>query len=494
MILKQLPGPFLGWLLLLLFLLLMQFLIKFLPELTGRDLPIALILELITYNLAYMIVLAVPMASLLSTLMVFGSLAESRSWVVVRNCGMTLWSLSWPVLLAAALLSWGMMYFNNVLLPESNFRALNMWQTIRNARPGFELEPGVFYQEIDEYSILVGKREGNSLYDILIYDYTQGVANVATIHADRGELIPQGDFLDMILLNGEVHRLFRPSKAITIERYEQLSFERLQLRLDLSELGFQTAPQPGSYRSDRSTPVDQMFEIVDSLKHQFTEQTIELRSIAPTPLSSDHHRRDSVTDSNGASGQNLNQSASISAFNREDPTNSIARRSILDGLTTDQVRRIYQNARNYGQDARTTASGKGRNLKRTTTIISRYQVEIHKKYSISVACFVFVLIGIPLGLSIRRGGLGVACLAAMSIFIFYWITLVQGEILADRELLTPWIGMWCANILIGFIGVWLFIRVAHDLRVRPYYSSIPFINNQKNVDDEKTPLSIQVEH
>ena len=470
MILKQLPGPFLGWLLLLLFLLLMQFLIKYLPELTGRDLPITLVLELIIYNLAYMIVLAVPMSSLLATLIVFGSFAESRTWVVIRNCGITLWSLTWPVLLAAALLSWGMMYFNNVLLPESNFRALNMWQTIRNARPGFELEPGVFYQEIDEYSILVERRDGNRLYDILIYDYTQGIANGATIRADRGELIPRGNFLDMILLDGEVHRLFRPSHANTTERYEKLSFERFQLRLDLSELGFQTEPQTEGYRSDRSTPVNRMFEIVDSLKDRLTEQTSDLQSVAPIPFALDPQVSLSLTDSLPESASEWHQSEPVSAFafNRGPQTDPTARRRVLVGLTTDQVQRSYQRARDYGQDARSTAAGKGRNLKRTTTIISRYQVEIHKKYSISVACFIFVLIGIPLGLSIRRGGLGVACLAAVSIFIFYWVTLVQGEKLADRELLAPWIGMWCANILIGIVGIWLFVRVALDMKALPY--------------------------
>lgn len=455
MILKQFPGPLLGWLFLLMFLLLMQFLIKFLPELTGRDLPLGLICELIVYNLAYMVVLAVPMASLLATLMVFGSLAESRTWVVIRNCGITLWNLTWPVLAAAALLSGGMIYFNNVLLPESNFRALNMWQSIRDTRPGFDLEPGVFYQEIDEYSILVGRREENFLYDILIYDYTRGVGNGTTIRADRGELRPQGDFLELLLLQGEMHRLFRSSRERMTEQYEKLTFERLQLRLDLSELG--VPMQTGRYRSDRSTPAHRMFEIVDSLKQRLSEQTSELQNSLPLPVGS---------QAGPLSRHSLTQSGSSSPL-----PDTTTRPDILDGLTLEQVQRTYQHARNYGQDARSLANNKGRNIRHTTTAISRYQVEIHKKFSISVACFIFVLIGIPLGLSIRRGGLGVACLAAVGIFIFYWITLVQGEKLADREFLSPWIGMWCANIFMGAVGIWLFVRVALDIKSRPQYSS-----------------------
>ncbi len=473
MILKQLPGPFMGWLLLLMFILLMQFLIKFLPDLIGRDLPLGLILELIAYNLAYMIVLAIPMSSLLATLMVFGSLAESRTWVVIRNCGITLWSLTWPVLAAAALLSGGMTYFNNVLLPESNFRALNMWQTIRDARPGFELEPGVFYQEISEYSILVGRRESNLLYDILIYDYTYGIANGAMIRADRGELVPRGKFLDLILLGGEMHRLFRPPRDQSNERYEKLTFERFQLRLDLSELGFQIRAERDGYRSDRSTPTDQMFVIVDSLKRRYTDQISKLHGNVPTLLTHDTLMSVTAMDLPATNSMSWNHDESISTFalSGNPKSDAAAQRVTLNGLTQDEMRRTYQRARSYAQDVRSSVTTMGRNIQHTQTTINRYQVEIHKKYSISIACFIFVLIGIPLGLSIQRGGLGIACLVAVGIFIFYWVTLVQGEKLADRELLSPWIGMWCANILISVASIWLFIRVALDMRARPRYVS-----------------------
>lgn len=464
MVLKQLPGPFLGWLLLLMFLLLMQFLIKFLPDLTGRDLPILLILELIGYNLAYMVVLAVPMASLLATLMIFGSMAESRTWTVIRNCGISLWSLSWPVLATAALLSCGMTYFNNVLLPESNFRALNMWQTIRTARPGFELEPGVFYQEIDEYSILVGHREGNQLRDILIYDYTQGIASGATIRAKRGQLVPEGDMLNMVLLDGELHRLTRSPSAISVERYEKMTFERFELRLDLSELGFQSRDQTSEYRSDRSTPVDRMVEIVDSLKLKFSEKTADLRSSFPVPVD---------PGTTQAASHNSTRAYSSPAPLYAPDTETLVPRSVLKDLSANQIRNVYQRARDFGQSTQSSVASQRRNLRHIAAAINRYQVEIHKKFSISVACFIFVLIGIPLGLSIRSGGLGAACLAAVGIFIFYWVTLVQGEKLADRELLSPWIGMWCANILIGAVGLWIFFRVARDLRSRPRYGIEP---------------------
>jgi len=97
---------------------------------------------------------------------------------------------------------------------------------------------------------------------------------------------------------------------------------------------------------------------------------------------------------------------------------------------------------------------------------NRFRVEIHKKFSIAVACLVFTLIGIPLGLRVRRGGLGVVSALSIGIFMIYWISLVQGEKLADRGFLEPWVGMWAANILIGTVAVVLVAVVSMDLRNR----------------------------
>jgi lipopolysaccharide export system permease protein len=131
MILRMLPGPILGWLGTLMFLLLMQFLIKYLPDIAGKGLPISVIVELVAYNLAYMVVLAVPMSVLIGTLMVFGRVSESRAYVVVKSSGVSPMQLIWPTLLVGIFLTAGMTYFNNIVLPEANFRARNLWFDIR---------------------------------------------------------------------------------------------------------------------------------------------------------------------------------------------------------------------------------------------------------------------------------------------------------------------------------------------------------------------------
>jgi len=455
MILRALPGPFLGWLGTLMFLLLMQFLIKYLPDIAGRGLPFLLIVELVAYNLAYMVVLAVPMSALLAALMAFGRLAESRAYLVIKNSGVSLGQLLWPALLVGLALAGGMTYFNNVVLPESNFRARNLWQDIRSKRPDFELEPGVFYDGLNKYSILVQDRlpDANELRDILIKDYTEGSRRGATIKAERGRLEPFGTYVDLILENGEVHRLIQATGNGTTERYERLGFNRYRLRLDLSEFTFERSDPREGYRSDRTTPTADMIRFVDSLDASTTRLKDKLRQV-------------SLFRADDASLPDTDRPVAL-ALAEPSELDTLAlhvHRFALAGLDRTQGKQLYNLALEDARKMRSEVEEIERTITRESQMANRYRVEIHKKYSIALACLIFMLIGAPLGLSIRRGGLGTVGGLALGIFLFYWITLVQGEKLADRSLLDPWFGMWIANIIMTVIGLWLVAYVALDLR------------------------------
>lgn len=448
MLLRMLPGPFIAWLLTLLFLLLMQFLIKYLPDLAGRGLPMWLVIELISYNVAYMVVLAVPMSALLATLMAFSRLAESRAYLVMKNSGMSLLQLLWPVLVAGGTLAIGMAHFNNVVLPESNFRARNLWQDVRSKRPDFELQPGIFYEGLNNYSILVRERAADTqvLHDIMIHDYTRGRSG-ATIKARTGRLEPAGNAVDLILEQGEVHRLIRVATIGTKERYERLAFDRYRLRLDLSEFAFERGNPKEGYRSDRTTRTSDMVRFVDSLDASISEHRADLRDMAWQ-----------LTHNDDASSP-----FEPTELDSAPPASRVA----LAGLDRTDRRRVYSHALEGARSTHVQIGNLVRNITREASWANRYRVEIHKKYSIAMACLIFVLIGAPLGLTVRRGGAGGAVGLALAIFLFYWVTLVQGEKLADRDFISPWIGMWFANICIIAVGVWLVFYLALDLHATP---------------------------
>ena len=465
MILRMLPGPFLGWLGTLMFLLLMQFLIRYLPDLVGKGLPLFVIAELVAYNLAYMVVLAVPMSVLIATLMTFGKLAEDHTYAVAKSAGISLPELAWPALLAGLFLTGCMWYFNSEVLPEANFRARTLWQDIRKKKPGFDLRPGVFYQGLDNYFILVQDMppDSNELIDVLIYDYTEGSRERASIKAERGHLeaAPDGAYVDFVLERGQLNRRVEQRSSQDEERYERVDFGRHRLRLDLSDFAFERSDPKDGYRSDRTMRTIDMIRYVDSLEMSIaSEQAVLRRTKLVSELDSLFQTEPVMLPVTPVA---LADSVADAVAERPDSV----QRTSLAGLALSQKQAVYDLAMRHARHIRTDVDNIQRTVLRHDDTADKYRVEIHKKRSIAIACLIFVLIGAPLGLSIRRGGLGVGGALALGIFLFYWITLVQGEKLADRDMLAPWVGMWIANIVMTLVGVWLALYVTLDLRATP---------------------------
>lgn len=455
MVLRMLPGPFFGTLGTLMFLLLMQFLMKRLPDLVGKGLGLGIIFEIIIYNLAYMVVLAVPMAVLLTAIAVFGRLSESGAYVVIKNAGVSLTQLLWPTVLIALFVTMGMTYFNNEILPESNYRARALWHDIRKKKPGFALQPGVFYDGLKGYSIRAMEipTTSNELIGVTIFDYTEGNQRKATIAAGRGVLAPRpdGQAIDLILEDGERHLL----GSSTDERYERVRFARTKLTFDLSDLAFERSDPETISRSDRTTRTVTMTRLVDSLEANILERQAALL------LSLQRFER---AEDAGLTPSVLADTTALDA---------LAVPWVLQGVPRGMHGPIYeralQNARALRAEIDNTRSGTRWAARRA----DRYRVEIHKKYSIAFACLLFMLVGAPLGLRIKRGGLGVVSALSVGIFMFYWVTLVQGEKLADRGFLEPWIGMWAANIGVGLGALFMLGYVAFDLRNRRWFKRKP---------------------
>ena len=427
MILKMLPARFLGWLATFMFLLLMQFLIKHLPTLVGKGLPFSAVAELIIYSLAYMVVLAVPMSVLIAVLMIFSKLNESKAYAVIKNSGVSFPQLVWPLLLVGMGIALFMGYFNNEILPEANFRARNLWSDIRQKKPGFELQPGVFYDGVNDYSILVQDipPDGNTMGDVLIYDYSEGSRKRTEIKAAQGTIVPIGQSkLDLVLEDGEVHRY----RAEDNERYEMLRFSTYRLSLELSDFIFERSDPTSGRRSDRTMRTVEMKSIVDSLRSNVGEE-----------------KEDLVATIIGATSHN--------------PTATDASKPVP--VITNEAQ-VFQTAAQSARSTRSDLDNARRSISWKSRRADQYAVEIHKKNSIATASFVFMLIGALIGVSIKRSGLGKSALIATGIFMFFWVTLVQGEKLADRGFMDPWLGMWIANIVCAAGAIFLLARVWGD--------------------------------
>jgi lipopolysaccharide export system permease protein len=453
--LRRLPGPFFGWLSTLMFLLVIRFLMKWLPKIAGKGIPVLVIIELISYNLAYMIMLAVPMSVLLAVLMAFSRLVESNYYTAIKSTGVSVGQVVWPALVAGVAVMGGMLYFNNVMLPEANHRARQLWGDIRSKRPGFEIQPGVFYDGIENYSILVQKRlpGTNKLIDVTIYDYTQGRERQAVIKAERGmiESGEKGARLTLTLRNGEMHRLLRPDDNNENERYEKLNFDRHQIKFDLPDAVFRRSDDGKLDRSPRTTRLPQLLGKVDSLESEIgsdyrTIQKQLQRTIALEGLGS-------------AKPETMRLSQA--------PGSLAVPYAALTGLDGKSYRSVGRRAAQTAQQAESIVESAEGDLKWKKQLLWRYEVELQKKFSLAFACLLFVVMGASLGLALGEKGLGTIGSIALGIFMFYWICLVQGMKLAQSGFLPPWLGMWIGNIIMSGVGVWLTLYVALDLGATP---------------------------
>ena len=421
-------APFLGSFIVLMFLFVLQFIMKFMDQLAGKGLSAAVIVELMVLNLAWIVVLAVPMAVLVATLMAFGGLSANSEITAMKASGVSLYRMMFPVLIVSGFLTYLMVQFDNKVLPEANHRLKTLTMDIRRKKPTFTLVPGLFSQDMPGYSMLVRKTfaESNNLEGVIIYDFTNPNKNVV-ITAKRGMLSFSSDYrrLIMDLYDGEIHELTTTDNM----SYRNIVFHRQVLTTQAEGFDFERSGENTFIRGNRELSAGEMLYIVDSLEEQ---------------ASASRRRINALTD----------------GLQQKLFTGSIAQKS--DSYASWRAIEPFTNITSQLMMLRNAIDGELANYSYIDRTMKQYWVEIHKKYSIPVACFVFVLVGAPLGVMSRRGGFGVASSLSLGFFLLYWASLIGGEKLADRELIEPWLGMWIANIVIGVLGVVLTYRIAKE--------------------------------
>jgi len=430
-ILKALLGPFIFSFCILFFLFLFQFLIKALDQLVGKGLGLWIIFQLIAYNLAWIVTLAAPMAVLVATLMAFGSLSSDNEITIMKASGLSLPRLMAPVLIAAVILSYLMVRFNNDILPEANHRARVLLTDISKTKPTFILEAGKFSDDIGGFKILVKKtfENNNNLEDIYISDYSNPAArNIIT--AEKGDISFTSDFnhIVMNLTNGEIHQL---NNLDYTNKYRVIKFDKHRIIMDAKGFGFQQSSENSFSRGDRELSSYAMNRIVDSLRKSSVTlgEQVFIRAYPDIQKISKFNFKDTVYKAPPAAIQN---------------PDSVPNHAAYDSLKTFYTRFFM-----YANDYRNTKNM----AKEIEKQIDQYDVEIYKKYSIPFACVVFALIGAPLGYRVRKGGFGIAAGLSLLFFVIYWASLVGGEKFADRALLSPLLGIWAANIVLGIFGL-----------------------------------------
>ncbi len=460
-------GPFIFVFLTIMFLLLMQFLILYLDKIVGKGIPWNIILDLIFSNLAYMVVLAVPMAVLIAALMAYGRFSELNELTALKAAGVNPLRMMAPSLFIAFLLALALGWFDNYILPNANYRARSLFIDIRLKKPGFDLKPDVFYNGIKGYTFYVKQMSaGNdSLFNVTLFRDKSETSDFAIIKAKQGYLKSEKDreTLTLILSDGYLLRYLSGEYSDNFN-IDRTAFKRYRISFDLSDLAFSRS-NPNRYARDgRTMSAQAMMAVVDTLRNEITakRRAYNLETAVTGPFL------------RGSRGGVRNRPPLIPLKTpgdkqTTDPRNRASVPAMrdqyipLDGFRKAREQEIILEVALEKLRHKLLAHQNLQiNVRWRKRRVQNYLVEIHKKVSIPFGCIIFMLIGAPLGMLTRKGNLGYAALISAIIFTFYWTSLIEGEKLADHMIISPFTSMWAGNILLTIIGILLTIKIWRD--------------------------------
>jgi lipopolysaccharide export system permease protein len=451
-----------------LFILLMQFLWKYIDDLVGKGLEGTVIAQLLFYASATFVPMALPLAILLSSLMTFGNLGEHYELVAMKAAGISVWKIMRPLVILSVAISMLAFLFSNYVQPYANLKFQSLLYDVRQQKLAFDITEGVFYHGIENYVIRVGKKDkdGRTIYDVKIYDHTDRQGNIKVTTAQSGfmEMSSDQQFIIFTLFDGNSYtdvvseRNFRDNRP-----FDRTEFKQQRIRFDLSEFNMNRTKEDLFKSHYTMLNIKQLNMSVDSLDQRLNERkdryklSFERRfqhfSTLDTNLKSMVIAKVPVNkvDTSKIGQENLQDTTLINLqwplmqnFDKADKS------SILDMATTaarsawDNV--IFnKNDFNYQQEN-----------------IRKHLIAWHKKFTLSIACLILFFIGAPMGAIIRKGGLGLPVVIAVLFFVIYHITSITGEKAAkvgDLDMVT---GVWLSSIILFPIGLFLTFKATTD--------------------------------
>ena len=413
--------------------LFLQFLIRAVDRFLGKGLDALTIFEYLYLNLAWIIALSVPMSLLISSVMTFGRMAQQNEITALKSAGVNLYNIIKPALWFGTFVAIGLCIFNNFILPEMNYNARLLARDIYKKKPELSIEPGYFVDMIPQYTMIVKEMDGKDFKDVKIFSKNQK-SEQTTIYANEGSLSSNGNMITINLINGEIHEI----DLSDYDYYRKIRFKTHQITISMDELMLNRTTE--SSRTDREMRVPQMINEIEKNKlliAQIYERIDKVKAEI------------GITDPSANSLENIEKEVDKLKQSKVDTT-------VQDQQYSENV--PIPNIEN--KQYILSLTNNARQFKNEFTLIENYEktnnkfkVEIHKKFTLAIACILFTLVGAPLGILVRNGGMTIASGLSIAFFLIYYILLIWGEQLADRNLLNPGLGSWLPNIILFVSGM-----------------------------------------
>ena len=448
-----------------LFIVLMQFLWRYIDDLEGKGLDVAVIAELFFYAALTMVPLALPLAILLASLMAFGNLGEHFELTAMKSAGVSLIRVMSPLIIFLTFVSVGAFFFQNNVLPKAQVKMWSLLLSMRQKSPELDIPEGVFYDQITGYNLFVKNkdRETGILREMMIYDVSKGYNGYANIIvADSGKLSMTTDkkYLYLQLYSGESFEDLKDSRkgarrndAGMLYRRESFKTKEIMIPFDatFNRMGDETMSNQyiGKDLNELNHTIDSLTLRVDSVGNRLAN---ELRG---EPLCGVPSRRVVYKENKQI----------VEYYKPVIMNQPLDVDSIINSASVNDRRNIIEAAKNKAERLKQEMQFKGYSLEDNLANMRRHEIELQKKFTLSFACLIFFFIGAPLGAIIRKGGLGVPIVISVFLFIVYYIIDNTGYKLARDGHWIVWEGIWLSSEVLLPLGIFLTYKAVNDSAV-----------------------------
>ena len=447
-ILKSFVGPFFAILGIVVFVLVMQFLWVYIDELVGKGLELKVILEFLMWGAFTVLPLAIPLATLLSSMMTVGDMGEHFELTAIKASGISLLRVLVPMTGVSILISLGAFYVGDRVVPYAINQIYTMRDDIGRTKSEIKIPTGTFYDGIDGYILRVERRDKKTgmMYNIQVYDHSSSKGNTRITVADSGiiRMSKAKDYLTFQLYDGTNYQEENTRKyRDTTMALQRIRFRSQEMVIPLENYAFHHSDSARYGEQVRSMNLASLRHGHDSLSRLVEDGTA--RHVAEFLSQSYIGYRDQLD-----SGWRSKASVPMS------PPSEAGWHS--PGDKKKGLESAAHNARQYENVAR----GQTMESYDYTRMIYRTDVEIWKKYTQALACLLLFFIGAPIGALIKKGGLGTPAVLSMLFFVLYWVIDITGERLANNGAATAFMGKFVSAFVLGPIGAWLTIQAVKD--------------------------------
>ncbi|MGM0377892.1 MAG: LptF/LptG family permease [Bacteroidota bacterium] len=461
-ILKSYIGPLLMTFFISMFILVMQFLWRYVDDLVGKGLEWHVLAELLFYASLQVVPMALPLAILLASLMTFGNLGENYELTALKSAGISLPRIMMPLIILTVLTSYGAYKFSNNVLPVANLKLVSILHGVKETRLELDIKENVFYQGVDDFSIKVKKKDPdkNMLYDVMIYDHRDRYARNSNVTlADSGRLMMSDDkkFLKLVLYNGirydEKVGLERNNRNLQDHIFRTDDFKEQTAIIPLKGFDFSKTDESLFKHSDRMKNRNQINHDLDSLNQQRSKSVNDLQDRSESFYFS------KVREVNRNKNRQFREEEKKEVV---DTAKSVKTDSIFETLSDTKKQMMYEMALRQARNTKQSLDERVKFIEKNDNNIRRHKMELHRKFTLPFACLIFFFIGAPLGAIIRKGGLGMPVVISVLFFVAYYIIDTMGAKMAREGVWLVYQGIWLSSAILLPLGIFLTYKSATD--------------------------------